>query len=137
MQIAIDNQKKGLDRYLQRMDKAKEMKEEKQRIEEHMFAREKKWKPKITTPQEPNLSAFRPKVDRDTNIKALNKPVDILGSTQEVRQGIKREESLVDGQPGQGIKKTQDFINLTKKTRGQFVEIKPEMTYEDAIVLIH
>jgi hypothetical protein len=35
----LDNHKKGLDRYLQRMDKAKEIKEQKAKLEEHLFER--------------------------------------------------------------------------------------------------
>lgn len=38
---------------------------------------EKTWKPKITQPVEPKLSAFINKKERDVNVKALNKPVDI------------------------------------------------------------
>ena len=79
-----DSQKKGFDRYLQRMDKAKEMKVEKLKLEDHLFNREKKWKPTITQPQEPKLSAFLNKKDNkrtEVTVKSLSKPVDILGMT--------------------------------------------------------
>jgi hypothetical protein len=47
-EIALDNHKKGLDRYLHRMERAKEIKEQKQKLEDHLFNREKKWKPTLT-----------------------------------------------------------------------------------------
>jgi len=112
------------------MDKAKELREEKQKLEESLFAREKKWKPHITTPVEPKLSAFLTKGERDVTVKALNKPFDIVakGNSPDRGSKAKKEEPL---------NRTQEFINLTLKTRSQFVEIKPEMTFEDAVTLIH
>jgi hypothetical protein len=124
-----DNQKKGLDRYLQRMDKAKELREEKQKLEESLFAREKKWKPHLTTPVEPKLSAFLSKGERDVTVKALNKPFDIVAKGHSPDRAKARKE--------EPLNRTQEFINLTMKTRSQFVEIRPEMTFEDAVTLIH
>lgn len=112
------------------MDKAKELREEKQKLEESLFAREKKWKPHITTPVEPKLSAFLSKGEREVTVKALNKPFDVVarGTSPERAKGARKEEPL---------NRTQEFINLTMKTRSQFVEIRPEMTFEDAVTLIH
>jgi hypothetical protein len=59
------------------MDKAKQNKMDKEKLEEQLFHMEKTWKPKITQPMEPKLSAFINKKERDVNVKALNKPVDI------------------------------------------------------------
>ncbi len=110
-QIAIDNQKKGLDRYLERMDKAKSLKEEKQKLEESLFAREKKWKPHLTTPMEPRLTAFLSKNERDVQIKSLTKPSDI------VAKGNSPERIKTKKEAEQSLNKTQDFIKMTLKTR--------------------
>jgi hypothetical protein len=66
------------------MDKAKQNKIDKERLEEQLFQREKAWKPKITQPVEPKLSAFINKKERDVNVKALNKPVDIHENSNSV-----------------------------------------------------
>ena len=62
---------------MQRVNKAKEMKEDKQKLEDQLFKRNLNWKPKLTTPQEPKLSAYLNKQDRDVNVKSLNKPVNV------------------------------------------------------------
>ena len=85
------------------MDKAKEMKVEKLKLEEHLFNREKKWTPHLTNPVEPRLSAFLSKNDREVTVKSLNKPVDILGKTQEIMKAKKGESAEV---PVYGLKKT-------------------------------
>ena len=59
------------------MDRAKEMKEDKVKLEEQLFHREKNWKPTITQPKEPKLSAF---TNKQITVKSLSKPVDILSS---------------------------------------------------------
>ncbi len=118
-----ENQKKGFDKYLQRMDRAKQIRADKERLEEQLFQREKKWKAQITQPQEPKLSAFINKKERDVQVKALSKPVDIhessmIGSNQATKapsirgapnqsnQMKKNEEANVKIEPGQGIKHT-------------------------------
>lgn len=78
-QLATDNHQKGLDRYLQRMDKAKDIKEQKAKLEDHLYNRDKKWTPKLTQPMEPKLTAFLNKDRKEVTVKALSKPVDILG----------------------------------------------------------
>jgi hypothetical protein len=67
---------------MQRMRRAKEMKDQRQLLEEQLFHREKKWKGQITQPIEPKLSAFISKKEREVDqkvLKALSKPVDITG----------------------------------------------------------
>ena len=60
------------------MEKAKELKEEKQKLEDKAFKNNANWKPKLTTPQEPKLSTNRnDRAAEGQNIKALNKPVSI------------------------------------------------------------
>ena len=59
------------------MDKAKQNRIDKEKLEELLFHREKQWKAKITQPVEPKLSAFINKKERDVQVKSLNKPVDI------------------------------------------------------------
>ncbi len=65
--IDQDPNKKGVDSYMQRMKRAKEMKDQKQLLEEQLFQREKKWKGQITQPKEPKLSAFISKKEREVD----------------------------------------------------------------------
>ncbi|TNV73768.1 hypothetical protein FGO68_gene1324 [Halteria grandinella] len=136
-QLAQDNHQKGLDRYLQRMDKAKDIKEQKAKLEDHLYNREKKWTPKLTQPVEPKLTAFI-NGRKDVNVKSLNKPVDIMGQSENAGKFGKTwaEERKSNGVRGSQTR-TQDFIKMTQKSKSQFVEIKPDMTFEDAVVMIH
>jgi hypothetical protein len=68
---------------MQRMRRAKEMKDQKQLLEEQLFQREKKWKRQVTQPKEPKLTAFIGKKEREVDqkvLKALSKPVDIMSN---------------------------------------------------------
>ena len=73
---------------MQRMRRAKEMKDQKQLLEEQLFQREKKWKGQITQPKEPKITAFINKKEREVDqkvLKALSKPVDIMGQYDSVK----------------------------------------------------
>ena len=80
-----------------RMRRAKEMKDQKQLLEEQLFQREKKWKGQITQPKEPKLSAFINKKEREVDqkvLKALSKPVDIMSQYDSTKSKI--SQSVLD-----------------------------------------
>ncbi|CDW76930.1 UNKNOWN [Stylonychia lemnae] len=139
---------KGLDKYMQRMDKAREMKEEMQILEEKLFKKGQNWKPKLTTPVEPKLSSYIKKNEKESqnpsNIKSLNKPVNPiindyskLQKSQASRSNDEQEDGDRNGFSPSQIKNTQDFVKLTQKCKGQFVELRSDMNYDEAISLIH
>eukprot|EP00347_Sterkiella_histriomuscorum_P021788 403332763 len=168
---------KGLDKYLHRMNQARERKEEQQVLEEKLFKKGQNWKPKLTTPIEPNLTSFKRNAERDNqshnNIRSLNKPVNPLQSSQQQQQQSKDQSDISkmlrqsqnyskqqftkiddrDGgsgsqdqsqndnnrsalSPGQ-IKNTKDFVKMAQRNKDQFVELRSDMHYEEAISLIH
>ena len=47
----------GMQKYMERIEKAKKLKQEKQQIEDKVFAKGKKWTPTVTQPNAPKLTA--------------------------------------------------------------------------------
>ena len=65
------------------MDKAKLKKEEQLILEDKVFNKGQNWKPKITTPIEPKLSAYISKPE-NSQIKSLSKPVNPMNMEMKV-----------------------------------------------------
>lgn len=57
------------------MNKAREQKEEKKMNQANSFASGKNWKPQITQPIQPKLSAFLNKGYGSNKLRSLNRPV--------------------------------------------------------------
>ena len=130
-----------------RMRRAKEMKDQKQLLEEQLFQREKKWKGQITQPKEPKLSAFINKKEREVDqkvLKALSKPVDIMSQYDSTKSKISQsvlDPNLSQMMPSNSVeeskKLTQEYFKRRQQNKDKYIEIKPEMSYDDAISLIH
>ena len=130
-----------------RMRRAKEMKHQKQLLEEQLFQREKKWKGQITQPKEPKLSAFINKKEREVDqkvLKALSKPVDIMSQYDSRKSKISQsvlDPNMSQIMPSNSVeeskKLTQEYFKRRQQNKDKYIEIKPDMSYDDAISLIH
>ena len=63
-----------------RQEQAKEMKAEKERIEQKVFRSGQNWRPTPTVPKTPKISAPAVKGERnfESNVKSLSKPVNSI-----------------------------------------------------------
>lgn len=70
----------GMQRFLMRQEQAKEMKAEKERMEQKVFRSGNNWKPTPTVPRTPKISAPPVKGQRnlESNVKSLSKPVNSI-----------------------------------------------------------
>ena len=70
----------GMQKYLMRQEQAKEMRMEKERLEQKVFKSGTNWKPTPTVPRTPKISAPPVKGERnfESNVKSLSKPVNSI-----------------------------------------------------------
>ena len=69
-----------MQKYLMRQEQAKEMRMEKERLEQKVFKSGTNWKPTPTVPRTPKISAPPVKGERnfESNVKSLSKPVNSI-----------------------------------------------------------
>jgi hypothetical protein len=101
----------------------------------------------MTQPKEPKLSAFINKKEREVDqkvLKALSKPVDIMSQYDSTKSKISQsvlDPNMSQIMPSSSVedskKLTQEYFKRRQQNKDKFIEIKPEMSYDDAISLIH
>ena len=58
-QASVQPSMAGMQKYMERVNKAKKLKEEKQQLEEKAFNKGKNWTPSVTQPSAPKITAKR------------------------------------------------------------------------------
>ena len=77
-------------------------------------------------------------------LKALSKPVDIMSQYDSMKSKISQsvlDPNISQLMPSSSVKDskklTQEYFKRRKQNKDKFIEIKPDMSYDDAISLIH
>mmetsp|Transcript_856 Transcript_856/g.1154 ORF Transcript_856/g.1154 Transcript_856/m.1154 type:complete len:111 (+) Transcript_856:199-531(+) len=78
--FSVGKGEEGMRKYLMRQEQARELKAEKQQIEQKVFRTGQNWRPTPTVPKTPKISAAPVKGERiyEHNVKSLSKPVNSI-----------------------------------------------------------
>ena len=78
--FSVGKGEEGMRKYLMRQEQARELKAEKQQIEQKVFKTGQNWRPTPTVPKTPRISAAPVKGERvsDSVVKSLSKPVNSI-----------------------------------------------------------